>query len=405
MGNYKIDFMADKSLIYIANARMPTEKAHGFQVAKMCEAFATHGLKVLLLAPKRKNPIKEELFSYFGIKNNFEIKYLPIIDTVGFAGPIGYWLENLTFSFSVAFFLFSRRSGIFFTPHLSAGHLIPQKSAGFIFTRDIFSGFLASFLKREVIFEMHDFPKNYLFFWRLALNRMHKIISTNRWKAKRINEVFGISDLKILAAPNGFDPELFLSNFNKEELRIKLGLPLNKVIALYAGHLYGWKGADTMAKAAFLAPEIIFVFVGGTEADLSVFRKKNGGQNNILIVGHKPPGAIPLYLLAADILVLPNSAKTEESMFGTSPIKLFSYMASGRPIVASDLPSIREIVSEKEVLFVRPDDPAAIKEGILKLINDPMLYKELSDRAKIKSEEFTWENRAGKILNWIEKVI
>lgn len=402
MGNYKSDFMALSSLIYIANARMPTEKAHGFQIAKMCEAFASHGLKISLVVPKRKNPIKEDVFSYFGIKNNFEIKYLPIIDTVGLAGPVGYWLENLSFGISVLSFL----SRAFCRLEKNCGKVAArQKARDFIFTRDILSGFIASFLNRKVIFEMHDFPRKYLFFWKLALRRMVGVVSTNRWKANRINEVFGISDLKIFAVPNGFDSDLFSPGFDKEELRIKLGLPRNQIIALYTGHLYGWKGAEIMAQAALLTPEVIFVFVGGTDADLSIFKEKFGDFKNILIVGHKPAKDIPLYLFAADVLVLPNSAKTEESMFGTSPIKLFSYMASGRPIIASDLPSIREIVSEKEVLFIRSDDPYAIRDGILKIVLDTALSQKLSEAARQKSKEFTWENRAGKILDFSEKIV
>lgn len=376
------------SLIYIANARMPTEKAHGFQIIKMCEAFANKGLKVTLIVPKRKNPIREDVFSYFGVQNNFQVKYLPVIDTVGFFGPLGYWLENLTFGLAVEFFLFAT-----------------AKEGLFIFTRDIISGLVGSFFTRKVFFEMHDFPRSYLFFWRLALKRMAGIVSTNQWKADRITKAFAIEKSKILAVPNGFDPKSFLVIFKKDDLRKKFNLPLEKTIALYTGHLYGWKGAEIMARAAPLAPEVIFVFVGGTERDLALFRKKFGNQNNILIVGHKPAGDIPFYLLASDILLLPNSAKTEESTHGTSPIKLFSYMASGRPIVASDLPSMREIVSENEVLLVRPDDPSAIKEGILKLVSNPGLSEGLAAKAKIKSAEFTWEKRANKILNWIEKVV
>lgn len=379
--------MARQSLIYIANARMPTEKAHGYQIAKTCEAFADHGLGVTLVVPKRRNPIKEDIFSYFRIKNNFHIKYLSVADTI-FLGPLGFWLENLTFAIAVKFFLFSKR-----------------KTDFLVFTRDILSGFIASFFTQKVIFEMHDFPRSYLFFWKSALKRMAGIVSTNQWKAERVNQIFSIDKSKILAAPNGFDPESFPVNFQKNELRKKFNLPLGKTIVLYTGHLYGWKGAEIMARAAYLAPEIIFVFVGGTASDLSLFRKKFGNQNNILIVGHKPAGDIPFYLLASDILLLPNSAKTEESTHGTSPIKLFSYMASERPIIASDLPSVREIVSDAEALLVHPDDPMAIRDGILKILDNPDLSENLAAKAKIKSAEFTWEKRADKIFNWIEKVI
>ena len=83
--------------------------------------------------------------------------------------------------------------------------------------------------------------------------------------------------------------------------------------------------------------------------------KKAKGSENILVLGHKPHKTMPVFLKAADVLVLPNSAKEEISRSYTSPLKLFEYMASGRPIVASDLPSIREVLNENNSLLVSPD--------------------------------------------------
>ena len=61
-------------ILYIANARMPTEKAHGIQIMKTCEAFAELGHEVELILPWRFNPIKEDIFEYYNVKKNFKIK-------------------------------------------------------------------------------------------------------------------------------------------------------------------------------------------------------------------------------------------------------------------------------------------------------------------------------------------
>jgi len=118
---------------------------------------------------------------------------------------------------------------------------------------------------------------------------------------------------------------------------------------------------------------------------------------------------VPRYLKAADVVVLPNSRNSRQKRFSiysrydTSPIKLFEYLASGAPIVASDLPSIREIVSEEEVFFVKPDDPQELAQGIERLLTDQEFARTLSSRALERSKEYTWEKRAKKIVEFINR--
>jgi glycosyltransferase involved in cell wall biosynthesis len=274
-----------------------------------------------------------------------------------------------------------------------------------------------SFLGRPVFFEAHDAPRRLLRLWSFMLKKMTGIISQNKWKVDFFHKRLGVGISKIFAYPNGFDPRDFSHIVSKDWAREQLNLPRNVLIILYAGHLYSWKGADTLLKTARRFSEekspipglfrnnLLFIFVGGTEEDIGRFRKESADLKNVMVAGRRPHREIPLWLFSADILVLPNSAKSEESVWATSPIKLFEYMAAGRPIIASDLPSIRENVSEKEVLFVRPDDPEAIKNGILKIISDPDRARRLAENSKIKSAEFTWQNRAEAILNWINKVV
>lgn len=101
------------NLLYVANARIPTEKAHGIQIMKMCEAFSNLGINLELVIPKRK--IKEDPFVFYGITKRFIIKRLPVIDTYG-SGLLGYWLAAFSFAISSFFipclnrgdYLFSR---------------------------------------------------------------------------------------------------------------------------------------------------------------------------------------------------------------------------------------------------------------------------------------------------------
>ena len=152
-----------------------------------------------------------------------------------------------------------------------------------------------------------------------------------------------------------------------DRFRQRIGLPFEKKIALYSGHLFDWKGVYVLAEAArLLPPPWQVVFVGGVPEHVERFRKYAAARrlSNVTVIPHQQRELVPYFLGAADVLVVPNSARTDRSRLYTSPLKLFEYLASSRPVVASCLPSIREVVSEREVVFVKPDDPTDLARGI-----------------------------------------
>ena len=110
---------------------------------------------------------------------------------------------------------------------------------------------------------------------------------------------------------------------------------------------------------------------------------------------------VPLLQQAADVLVVPNSAKFDISRLYTSPLKLFTSMTSGVPIVASDLPSLREIVDERTAIFFSPDSSDSLRSAILKIKNDKELAQTIAKNATIEVQKYSWINRAQKILDTI----
>lgn len=370
-------------LFYIANVRLPTPRAHGLQIMKMCEAFADAGAEVLLAVPDIKGVSDSDPYAYYGVRKNFVILRFRSLDwlCLGFAG---YWIRAFSFAASL---LISKNK--------------EWKKCEVIFSRDILSALLISYFRRGLFFELHDWPPRGHWFWGFALRRLDGIVSTNKWKAGQLIKVFGIKAEKILVYPNGFDPNLFKINDSQETLRKRFNLPVNKKIVLYSGQLYGWKGVYIMAEAARLLSEHLFVFVGGAGNDLKTFKNKYSGVKNIMITGQRPHSEIPFWLASADVLILPNSAKSMESRVSTSPIKLFEYMASGVPIVASDLPSIREIVSEKEVYFFEPDNPEKLAVAIQNIFKNPQNTKLHAEAAKGKSNLYSWKIRAHTILKFL----
>src|SRR5438105_408941 len=92
-----------KKIYYLANVRLPTEKAHGIQIMKTCEALARLGIDLELIVPRRRNPIVQEPFSFYQVEKNFKITQLPCWDLVSSnrLGAVGFWIESWTFYRSV----------------------------------------------------------------------------------------------------------------------------------------------------------------------------------------------------------------------------------------------------------------------------------------------------------------
>lgn len=371
-------------LTYIANVRIPTEKAHGIQIMKMSEAFAK-SMEVELVVPKRLNPIKTDPFEYYGLARDFKIKKLPCLDLIPwdkYIGLLGLWVESLTFFFFVFQYLIFRKIDIFYT-------------------RDKF--FLPFILfKKNIIFESHTFPKKY-FLYSLFLKKLKGIVVITQ-KLKDLLIERGLSSDKILVVPDGVDLVSFDIEDTQEECRKKLNLSQNKKMILYTGHLYEWKGAQTLAESSqFLPTETAIYFVGGTQKDINRFKARYSNFQ-LCIVGHRPYNEIPYWLKAADILVLPNSSKEEISKYWTSPMKVFEYMAAKRPIIASNLPSIREILNEENAILVKPDSPEALARGIRKTLQNPEISIKLSTKAFADVQNYTWQKRVEKICIFMKIV-
>jgi glycosyltransferase involved in cell wall biosynthesis len=125
----------------------------------------------------------------------------------------------------------------------------------------------------------------------------------------------------------------------------------------------------------------------------------------VTFTGLIPPVEVAARLRQADVLVLPNPASVISSEF-TSPLKLFEYMASGRPIVASDLPSLREVLRDGEnALLVEPGNPQALTAGVARIKNDPALGRRLAERAMEDVRQFTWGRRAERLEALFREVL
>ena len=180
-------------------------------------------------------------------------------------------------------------------------------------------------------------------------------------------------------------------------------------VVMYVGHMYHWKGVDTLVEAASkLSDNEQIWLVGGTPEELPRIEQlaKQLELTNIHLAGYVPYEDISTYMAAADVLVIPNSGDSDISRFYTSPIKLFEYMAAKRPIIASNLPSLRDIIEHDETaLLVQPDSPSSLAIAIQRLRSDLHLSSRLVDNATILVSKHTWSVRAKRILRFIDSVM
>jgi glycosyltransferase involved in cell wall biosynthesis len=240
---------------------------------------------------------------------------------------------------------------------------------------------------------------------RIFLHQVVGVVTISDSLRQLLTKTYHFPERRIVVIRDAVDIGLFNIVESSVACRQKLNLPINKKIVLYTGHLYGWKGAGMLAEAAKeLDQNTLTVVVGGTDRDLVRFRSCYAATSNMLIVGRRPHEEIPLWLKAADILVIPNSAKEEISSHYTSPLKLFEYLAAGKPIVATDLPSLREVLSNQVAEFVTPDDASSLAAGIKKLLTDPNRCVKMSELSRELVAGYTWAGRARKIINFLRNV-
>lgn len=353
-------------VIYLANVGMPTEKANGIQITKTCEALADLGHDVELIVTDRYAGIKDDPFTYYGIKRNFSIRRLPVWDIVKY-GRIGFLLES---------FLFAR----------AVRRYLADAAFDVVYGRD---ERVLMWLQVPYVWESHTG----------AWNSAAQTVARKAWRvvviSKGLKEFYtakGVPEDHLIVAHDGIDLEQFARPQSKKDARTRLGLPAEKRIAMYIGRLDGWKGTETLLAAAKHLPrDTILAVIGGERAQVARLSKE---YPDVTFLGFRPYTELPDNMAAADVLVLPNTGKDMISVSFTSPLKLFAYMTSGIPIVASDLPSIREVVDEQSAYLVAPDDAGALGLGIEEALAGG---SEKAEEARQRVAEYSWCHRAEHI--------
>ncbi len=368
-------------MYYVANARMPSHKAYGIQLAKMCEAFIEQGIGLELCIPKTLQahiPLRE----FYGLRVDVPTRTFASLDLYD-RGRVGFILSSIVFMASVYLYLLRRQhSALIYTIDMDSHSFAPL-----------------ALLNAPIAVEMHS-PKTAGILTRLFFKRTKHIITTNPLIKDKLASVFNLKPEYFIVEPNGVDPSAF-EVLTKQEARKVLGLPAEANIVLYVGRFYDWKGMPVLQKAAVDLEKngILTYLVGGTQEEFG--RRTGGSSLSLRFGGSVDHTNIAMWYAAADVLLVLGTRANEFSYRYTAPMKLFEYLASGRPVVAADTPALRSLVSEREAEFYVPDDARSLAQAILKVYENPKAEAKI--RAGCASAaEHTWRKRAERILAFMQ---
>jgi len=152
-------------------------------------------------------------------------------------------------------------------------------------------------------------------------------------------------------------------------------------------------------------PDVFFLIVGGEPGGVARWQNEveSRGLTNISLVGFVPNSDVPRYQAACDVLLMPYQRRVAASSGGDiapylSPMKLFEYMACGRPILSSDLPVFGEVLSPENAVLLPPDDVNAWVAAIQTVRSDPQDAIVLGAKARQDASRYTWKARAEHLL-------
>jgi glycosyltransferase involved in cell wall biosynthesis len=392
-------------ITYFADVRFPLERANGIQTMETCHAMAVRGHDVdLIVRPDTESPARDP-FAYYGLPPNPKLR----IDRAPVGGPaIARRLGYMAFALGRA--IGRGRSDVLLTRDLGVASLLLDLPRG---------------LRPLLVYESHGYAPD------VAAALPDLVATATRPSARKLQRL-ARREARVWRGADGY---VTITGALRADLEARHGArarlamipdgvridaapgvrealegPRAEPVVAYAGHLYAWKGVDVLLEALAHVSKARGLIVGGHAKEPDLARLKAlaarlGIGDRVTFTGMVDPARVSRFLRQADVLALPNPASAISTRF-TSPLKLFEYMAAGRPIVASDLPSIREVLHhELDALLVAPGDPAAMAAAIERLITDPALSARLAAAALAAAPAYSWDRRAERLEALLNEMV
>ncbi|MBU0576917.1 glycosyltransferase family 4 protein, partial [Patescibacteria group bacterium] len=241
-----------------------------------------------------------------------------------------------------------------------------------------------------------------------------KVICVTEGVKRVIKERFRIPDDRLKVVENGADPEFF-SPMDRDECRSRIKLPKDKFIVGFIGSLAPWRGlkylvdASVMIKNSYPALyKNLLILIGGEgeeKENLLTLISKNE-LDIYKFSGYINYQEVPYYMNSFDVCISPFEGKGDTSALG-SPLKIFEYMACGRPIIATDMDGVNTLYNSKDfILFIPPMNPVKIAEMINFCFKNREIIEEMGEKAReVFLQGYTWESTAKKVLNIFQESI
>ena len=371
-------------IAYYATSVIPSKTANSVHVMKMCQAFARLGHEVTLVVSDQMDIITDNVYEFYGVDKNFNIQR---IHKKGIKGKsIIFAIDAAKYIMQHDFDLIYGRSGLIYT-------------------------LLLIFCKGKIGFEIHQPQDNDLIskiMKHFVKKRSIRMVAISNSLKQFVMKEYKLSDEDVLVAHDGAD--------EMEDVSTITSLPVDAFNIGYVGQLYPGKGMEIIEQLAKLNTDVAFHIIGGNDKDICNWKNKLKGVKNIVFYGFIPHRETQRYIQAMDAVIAPYMRNVYGSGYDKSldksgnlanymsPLKIFEYMASGKPIITSDLDVIKEVLEDgKTGLLCNPDDMSEWCNAIIKLREDITLRKTISKNAKKTFlEKYTWNKRAEKIASFFE---
>lgn len=280
------------------------------------------------------------------------------------------------------------------------------RQADLVYTRNLWVAWLSVLFRQRVVFDHYrpwpdQIPPLQYWIYRLFCKRRFLVNICHSEYTQKKYLALGIPNEKLHRVHNGFEPQRLHASMPVLLAKQTIGVDRWVKTVVYTGRVNNKKGLNLVLEVAKRLPDVLFILVGSEGQ--GPIEKLAQSISNVRIVPWQPPETLGPYLYAADCLLIPPSSQPL-AQFGSTvlPLKLFFYMASGRPIIAGNTPDVREVLRHRENAFLcRPDRADALINGINTLMNDDMLRQRLGETALADSYAFTWSTRAQKIATII----
>lgn len=379
-------------LTHVTHWSLPNNDPATIQLIQTLSALAELGVLVELLSPRPpwraarpQEALRRELAEHYGASCRFAPREVPVLL------PWLPWLSRLPLAAFAAAAARSSRSDV-------------------LHTRDLEAAWVGLRAGRRVVFEAYRVWSRVSGFHRRRLLRMARrpgflgLVTHSRFAAEGYRQD-GVPAAKVRAIYNGYDPKLFATIRSAAEARQALGMPEAPTV-VYLGAIAEHKRVDLLLDAAERTPEVRWVLAGDhRRAGAEPIVARATTLPNVTLAGYVGGEQLALVLQAGELLVNPPSAEPLER-FGRTvlPMKMFQYLAAGRPIVTGDMPDTAELlIQDRNAVRVRPDDPEALAEAVRALLGDEGRRQRLGEAARRDAAGYTWAARGEAFLGFLRE--